>query len=123
MDKNKFCIILLARLRYRIISRTGVIGHPVYLFYSAVCVPLVPTHPFPSLFSGSDKKMRLANIAGAYRETQKGRGARLKRGRQILIKSKSFFVNSLTKCPKKGGQRTPPPLYAYANRGVQSGGL
>ena len=41
---------------------------------------------------------------GAYRETEKGR---------ML----SFFVKSLTNCPKRGGAkvRRPPPLYAIGH--------
>ena len=52
-----------------------------------------------------------AKESGAHRETQKG--GRDWKGE--AIKMKSFFVKSLTKCPKRGGAKDhrPPPLYAY----------
>ena len=54
--------------------------------------------------------------AGAYRETEKGVGARLGGGANIE-KNKLFFVKTWTKCPKRGGGRlvAPPHLSAYAH--------
>ena len=54
-------------------------------------------------------------LSGAYRETQKWGGARLRGRGRILIKIKSF-VKSLTKYSKGGGGEGPsptPPQYAY----------